>query len=222
MEEAAAARRVRPPRIEEAVRPVVGVLRHRDRQRRSEQGIVGQLHHPRPGRPQPPLVPDHQFHVVTPARRHHVPALPHRARHRLLTEHVHPGLGGSPGNLRVHVIGGGHQHRIEALAPQQLAIIAIARHVRSQGLGSSREVAGVGIAQRRQLGLLDGVARQVLAELPAPHQRKPRLPGPRTPSSGRFQSAHATESYRGQPALSMIGRHADGGVCDAGYGGRVQ
>ncbi len=191
MEEATAARRVHPPRVEEVVGPVVRVLRHRDRQRRAEQVIGGQLHHPRPRRPQPPLVTDHQLHAVPLARRHHAPALPRRARHRLLAEHVHAGLGGRHGNLRVHVVGCGHQHRIEALAPQQLAVVAIAGHTGTQRGGRSSEVAGIGIAQRRQLGMLDGVARQVLAEVPAPHQRKPRPAGFSIRCGGTHRSAHA-------------------------------
>ena len=187
---AAAPRRVRPPRVEEFVGPVVRVLRHRDRQGRSEQGIGGQLHHPRPGRPQPPLVPDHQLHAVAPARRHHVPALPRRARHRLLAEHVHAGLGGRRGDLRVHVVGGGHQHRVQALAPQQLAEIAVAGHLGTQRGGRSGEAAGVRVAQRRQLGAHYGVTRQVLAEVPAPHQRKPRPAGSRNRCGGTHRSAH--------------------------------
>ena len=191
VEDAAAARRVRPPRVEEFVGPVVRVLRHRDRQRRAEQVVGRQLHHPRPRRPQPPLVPDHQLHVVATARRNHAPTLRHRARHRLLAEHVHAGLGGGNGNLRMHVVGGGHQHRVQALAPQQLAVIAVAGNLGAQRGGRCREVSGIGIAQRRQLGLLDGVTRQVLAEVSAPHQRKPRPAGSRIRCGGTHRSAHA-------------------------------
>jgi hypothetical protein len=99
--------------------------------------------------------------------------------HRLLHEHVAAGRQGLPAMREVRRVRGRDHHRVQLRLAIHVCRIVVrgrrwrARQFLPQMLGDPiLDESRVDIAQRRQLGVLDGVARQVLAEVAAAHQRK--------------------------------------------------